>query len=144
MMLFGVPDIIAMQCITYVMLVWIFALSGEVMLDGYRQTGPSLDDGMYDREQIVYHPLTEMNSFEEIIGVILIVVPNRTHIVYSEWLYHSHEKFRQCCFSLPKAAMLVANNLYGLSPLLKSSLIQMANGAKAVNGFQRQNDIWKI
>jgi hypothetical protein len=57
-------------------------------------------------------------------------------------LYNSHEKFRQCCFSLPEAAVLVADNLSGLSPLFKSSFIQMANGAKAVSGFQWQNDIW--
>jgi hypothetical protein len=59
-------------------------------------------------------------------------------------LYNSHEKFRQCCFSLTEAAVLVADNLSGLSPLLKSSFIQMANGAKAVSGFQWHNDIWEI
>jgi hypothetical protein len=31
--------------------------------------------------------------------------------------------------------MLVADNLSELSPLLKSLLVQMANGAKAVSGF---------
>jgi hypothetical protein len=52
-MMLRVPDIVAMQCITYVMLVWIFASSGEVMLDRYRQIGPSTDDDMYDRTYCV-------------------------------------------------------------------------------------------
>jgi hypothetical protein len=37
----------------------------------------------------VYQPLPEMN-FEEIIGVILIVVPNRTNSVDSASIYNSH------------------------------------------------------
>jgi hypothetical protein len=116
----------------------------------------------------VYQPLPEMN-FEEIIGVILIVVPNITNSVDSASIYNSHamniqgilstivqwilssallckshDKFRQCYVSLPVAAMLVADNLSGLSPLLKSLHVQMANGAKAVSGFQWQNEIGKI
>jgi hypothetical protein len=130
-MMLRVPDIVAMQCITYVMLVWIFASSGEVMLDRYRQIGPSTDDDMYDREHTVYQHLTEMNSFEEIIGVILITVPNRTHIVDFAWLFNSHEKFKQCYFLISKATVHIIllllqllacymTKLYGRHPCLST------------------------
>jgi hypothetical protein len=91
-MMLRVPDIVPMQCITYVMLVWIFASSAEVMLNGYRHTGPSIDDDMYDREHTVYQHLTERNSFEEIIGVILITVPKQCYC--AGWFISSY-----CCYS---------------------------------------------